>query len=158
MLPGQNCPEFFLGPSVLASHARKRTPLPRGFETPCAGSGQTAVPIDGSTAELVEYVRGLPGLSVTAEDTQVDGRPAVHLTVTSDPSVDCPSGQILAFDSAQTGDDMQWALTPGEPHSFWIVEVDGTTRFVWYAGDGVTPADEQAVVDSLRFLVALPTP
>ncbi len=131
---------------------------PRGFETPCGGRGRPAVPIDGAAAELVEYVQSLPGLTVATEAVEIDGRPAIHLDVTSDPAIDCPSGEILAFDSTQTSDDFAWALTPGEPHSFWIVEVDGATQFIWYEGDGVSPADEQAVIDSLRFLDALPTP
>ena len=49
-------------------------------------------------------------------------------------------------------------MVPGQPHSLWIVNTGGHTYVITYEGDGVTSTDEQAVISSMTFLDALPTP
>ncbi len=68
-------------------------------------------------------------------------------------SYECPSPNYALFQDGAERD-----VTPGMPHSLWIIDVDGPTYIVWYEGEGVTAADEQAVISSLKFLDKLPTP
>ena len=87
----------------------------------------------------------------------IDGRPATHLTVEISADA-CPSGPVAALHPRSAADDGTWSFAPGTTHSLWVVDVDGDTFLFWYEGEDVTPADEQAVIDSLRFVDALPTP
>ena len=130
---------------------------PMGFDAPCA-SDRVAVPIEPTAAAIAEYVGNLPGVTVTSADDTVDGRPAVHLTIESDAGVACPVGEIMAFHPPVASEDGEYTLALGDPRSFWIVELDGDAYVLWYAGEGVTAAAEEAVIDSIRFLDALPTP
>jgi hypothetical protein len=130
---------------------------PSGFDDPCAAGGGNPLVIDRTTDALVAYVEGLPGVTVTTADGQVDGRSAVHLTIESTAAA-CPSGRITAFGPMQQTEDGDWGFAPGATQSMWIVGDGGDTFLFWYDGDGVTPADEQAVIDSIRFLDELPAP
>jgi hypothetical protein len=130
---------------------------PSGFDDPCAAGGGNPSVIDRTTDAFVTYVEGLPGVTVTTEDGQVDGRPAVHLTIESAAAA-CPSGRITAFGPMQPTEDGDWGFAPGATQSMWIVGDGPDTFLFWYDGDGVTAADEQAVIDSIRFLDELPTP
>ena len=130
---------------------------PMGFEDPCATEALTAAPIEPTATGVLDHVRGLPGVTVTTEDGQVAGLPALHLTVES-AATECPSGTIAAFHPMRAEEDGEWGFAPGGSHSMWIVEDGPSVYLIWYEGDGVTPADERAVIDSLAFLDELPTP
>jgi hypothetical protein len=100
---------------------------------------------------------------VKATETQVGGRRAVHLDITTAPSGDCPSGSVAQFSrptSASGTGILSIAL--GDPESLWAVEV-GTDLFVLsYAKSGaspaaIDPAEEQPVIDSVSFIDTLPT-
>ena len=135
---------------------------PMGLSEPCDES-RVPIVIDRTAAAFVDYVENdLPGLAASAVDTVVDGHPAVRLTVASDDgTVDCTlqsTGEVMAFHAMAPTAEAEWGLTPLGPHTMWIVEVDGDTYLLWYEGDGVTLADQQAVIDSIRFLDVLPTP
>jgi hypothetical protein len=80
-----------------------------------------------------------------------------HLTVES-AATDCPSGTIAAFHPMRAEEDGEWGFAPVGSHSMWVVEDGPNVYLIWYEGDGVTPADERAVIDSLAFLDQLPTP
>jgi hypothetical protein len=80
-----------------------------------------------------------------------------HLTVES-AATDCPSGTIAAFHPMRAEEDGEWGFAPGGSHSMWVVEDGPKVYLIWYEGDGVTPADERAVIDSLAFLDQLPRP
>jgi len=139
---------------------------PVGFAKPCSTTTQATVAIPRTTAGFVSYVRGLPGFNATTANSAVDGRPAVHLTVTPKATSPCGSRDMAAFHSmnapAQTlpgqGAEGEWDVGHGSRHSFWIVDVDADTYLFWYEGEGVTTQDEQAVISSVKFLDNLPKP
>ena len=134
---------------------------PMGISEPCDAS-RIPIQIDDTLDAFVEYLEGLPGLTVAAEDAVVDGHPAKHVTVASDDGVvDCvlqSTGEVMAFHASDPTATGEWGLHPIGPHTMWIVDVDGVPFLLWYVGDGVELQDAQAVIDSVRFLDALPTP
>ncbi len=131
---------------------------PMGFDAPCSADRQP-VPIGATAAGIVSYLGELPGVTVTTAAGTIDDRPAVHATLASDATVDCPVGEIMAFHPPVASEDGEYTMALGQPRSFWIVEVGGGVYVLWYASaEGVTPEDEQAVIDSVRFLDELPAP
>jgi hypothetical protein len=132
---------------------------PSGFADPCASPAQT-VPVPGAAAGGVTavaayaaFVRTLPGFAVKSTDAVVGGHPAVHLTLTPKAAFRCASGAYAMFH-----DGTDRVVTPGVPHSLWIIDVGGPTYAIWYEGAGVNATSEQAVISSLKFLDHLPTP
>jgi hypothetical protein len=133
---------------------------PMGFDAPCSATRE-GILIDRTAAAVTEYVRGLPGVTVTTADATIDGLPASHLTIESDAGIDCPVGEIMAFHPPRAADDGEYTMALGQPRSFWIVEREGDVWVLWFAGGvdvTITPAEEQAVIDSIGFLDRLPTP
>lgn len=131
---------------------------PLGYDEPCGAGGRAPVPGTtgggaASVAAYADYLRTRPGFDATVTDTQVDGRQAIHVKMTPKPSYECQSPSYALFQ-----DGVERDVTPGAPHSVWIVDLGGSTGIFWYEGDGVTAADEQAVISSFRFLDKLPTP
>lgn len=131
---------------------------PMGFTDPCATDGDTPLDIEARTDAFVEYVRGLPGAAVTTEAATVGGLPAVHLTVEMAPVASCTLVDIAAFHAARESEEGVWALQADGSHSLWIVQDGPDIVLFWYEGEGINPAGEQAVIDSLAFLDELPTP
>jgi len=131
---------------------------PFGYAEPCASPAGGQSPIGHTVDAFVAYAKGLPGHTVTTTDTQIDGRRAVHLDITTSSSSACPSGTVAQFSAvrpASTAGIVSVAL--GDPESLWAVEV-GTDLFVLDYSGAVTPADEQQLIDSLSFIDALPAP
>jgi hypothetical protein len=156
---------FAMGPLEVHSfdEADPRTVLvvamdPMGFAEPCSTSGGTLLPIDRTTDAFVSYVRGLPGFTVDTTEAEVGGYPAIHLSITTSASIDCPIGEIKAFHPMDPAEEGAWTIVPGDPVSLWIVDVEDDTFLFWYEGDEVTPTDEEQVISTVRFLDTLPTP
>jgi hypothetical protein len=131
---------------------------PLGYGEPCGGGGRMSVPgtTSGGAASLsgyAEYLRALPGFDGTATDSQVDGHRAVHVKLAPKPAYTCSAPIYALFQDGAERD-----VATGLPHSLWVVDVNGSTYIAWYEGDGVTAADEQAVISSMKFLDKLPAP
>ena len=67
-------------------------------------------------------------------------------------------GAFHSLDMSPVAPEGEWDIIPANLHSFWIVGVDADTYLFWYEGGGVTPAGEQAVISSVKFLDKLPVP
>jgi hypothetical protein len=131
---------------------------PLGYGQPCGAGGRA--PVAGtstrgaaSVTAYANYLRTQPGFDATVTDTKLDSRQAAHVVLTPKTSFECPSGNYALFH-----DGVERDLTLGQSHSLWIVDVGGSTHIVAYEGAGVTAADEQGVISSLKFLDALPSP
>ena len=49
-------------------------------------------------------------------------------------------------------------MAPREEISLWTIVREGHLYVFAYGGDGITQADGQAVIDTIKFEVNLPTP
>lgn len=128
-----------------------------GLDAPCSLQ-RNPVTITPTLDALVAYMDGLPGVSLGKQATKVDGYPAVHLTLTSDASIDCPNGEIAMFRGTGDATAPDYSVAPGGKHSFWVIQLPDRALVIWYEGEDVDAAAEQAFIDSLDFLDTLPTP
>jgi len=129
---------------------------PWGWSDPCSATGGTARPIATNRGAYLDYLRGLPGFSVTTQELTIGGRPAVHATVKTDAAIDCPGGVIIEWIAgADAPGGVTWHLTPGDPDSLYLVEAPGHVFLFQYLGPGLSTADELRVMETIGFQESL---
>ena len=132
---------------------------PVGFAEPCVRGGGAQKPVAHTIAAFSAYLDSLPGFTVQSASLQVGGKPAVHLTIPSSQTSDCPSGRVEEWSYAQsTG---SWHLNQGDTDVVYLVQVGSDLYlFQWLADSvpAVTPEEEVSLLSTMSFLTALPTP
>ncbi len=129
---------------------------PVGWTDPCAATGGSKRPIDPTIAAFTAYLRTLPGFTVQSSDLQIDGHPAVLLTIPSIQTADCPSGRVNEWTSSDPSDTNGWLLRQGDTDVVYLVEVNGSLVLLQWLGAGVTTEEEQALFATVRFTDTLP--
>jgi hypothetical protein len=124
---------------------------PWGVTEPCApGSGQPK-PIKQGTDAFVAHLKTLPGVTVKTKALTIDGHPAVHVTLSSDASTACASGSIVEYGVKSVTSGAKFGLTPGDADNLYVVALPSSTYVIGVTGTGLTPAQEQALISSVRF-------
>jgi hypothetical protein len=129
---------------------------PWGLAEPCADGGGGTVPVEPGVDALVAQLRTVQGMAVTSEEMTIDGHRAAHLAVTTEPGIECPAGEISALTSKNVTSGWRWGISPGDAGSLYVVELPDATYLLEYSGEGVTAADERAVMASVDFADTLP--
>jgi len=129
---------------------------PWGLAEPCADGGGGTVPVEPGVEALVAQLRTVPGMAVTSEEMTIDGHRAAHVAVTTDAGIECPAGEISALTSKNVTSGWRWGIRPGDEGSLYVVELPDATYLLEYSGEGVTAADERAVMASVEFADTLP--
>jgi hypothetical protein len=141
---------------------------PDGFVAPCdreAGRLDLEPGIDAFLA----YLRDSPQFTVIDEtELTVDGRRAVEVEIRLGDDIQQPCDPLDGNEADRRGillwashaaDGTFWNGTFGDQWSLVVTEVDGTTLLMEIARqDGTTWPVDRDVLDSIRFLDALPTP
>jgi hypothetical protein len=129
---------------------------PWGLSEPCSPSGGEPLELPVNLDAYLAYVRNLPGFSVDATELEIGGYPAVHLSVTSDASIDCPGGVVIEWIArADAPGGITWHLGPGDADSLYLVALPAHVVLFQYLGPSVTTADELGVMGSITFIDAL---
>jgi hypothetical protein len=131
---------------------------PVGFAAPCDAEDRTALPLSPGRQGLADYVGSLPGFRGEVRSVPLDGRPAIHVDGVIEDSLDCAAGEVRVIRPPDPQSEEAWSVAPGTVVSLWIVDIDDKTFLLWYTGAGVGPREEQAFIDSVRIVEALPTP
>lgn len=141
---------------------------PDGFVDPC-DPDLGRVDLEPGIDPFIAYMSDDSGMVVTrTTETAIDSRRAVRVDFTTDPTLGptgCgPEGSVLQWiPNASSGGD--WHLLHGLEDTVLVTEMDGTTivfEIIQATSASGTTDDgfvvPQEVVDSIRFLDALPTP
>lgn len=133
---------------------------PHGFADGCSTTDRGEFQIEKTTEALRGYVEGLPA-NVTETPTTIGGLTAAHITGVTAPKA-CTAGDAALFYEppfpTSNGGPGEISFAFGETLSLWAVVVDGDLLVLAYTGTGVTTADEQAIMDTIKFTNGLPTP
>jgi hypothetical protein len=133
---------------------------PQGFTDPCAQDGGRRRPIEAGADAFADYVRSIPGFSVTATELHVDGHRALHLAVVQGGPAICTGERVVEWQpKAETG-TLNWIIGIGDPDSIYVVELPTATILLQVIGPTHAPGptgDERAIVDTVRFLETLPS-
>ncbi|MCI0583509.1 MAG: hypothetical protein L0227_11595 [Chloroflexi bacterium] len=146
-----------------ATHALMAAKNPTGWTVPCSETGGVKKTI-GTTADAVAaYFATLPGFTVESEELQLDGRRALHLTISTVPTADCQRGgpndrRVIEWGTSVPDDTGFWFIRQGDPDTIYLVEVGSDLYLLQWLGTGVTPAEELEVLSTVRFLDTLPAP
>jgi hypothetical protein len=159
-----------LAPGVMtadtSSYTFKAWQDPDGFVDPCDANKGT-IDLAPGIDPFVQYMTSGSGFSVTgSRETTIDGRRAVVLDFTTRAGIKTPCwtnpGDSTSFVlqwAAHADPGGYWNLGLGEHDTVIVTEVNGTTivfEIMKFAGTSFQV--DQAAVDSIRFLGALPTP
>jgi hypothetical protein len=129
---------------------------PVGRATPCSSTGGAKLPIAPTIKAFTAYMRTLPGFTVQSAALQIDGHPAVLLTIPSILTADCPSHRVVEYTTGAGDGSAGWFLTQGDTDVVYLVEVNGNLILLQWLGAGVTRAEEQALLATMRFTETLP--
>jgi hypothetical protein len=131
---------------------------PMGFQAPCA-TDRKPFAISHSVAAYEAYLRTLPGLKIAASPTKLDGIAGRRFEVVAVADPACAGGEAGIFRSRiPTESDAEWSYGAGDRFFNWAIVRDGHLWVVSYDGDGVTVADGQTIIDSMKLMDELPTP
>jgi len=130
---------------------------PAGFAAPCSATGGRHIAVQPTISAYAAYVKSMPGFKVTSTGSTIDGKPAVHLAITTTTQPAC-TDKLFEFAPNDLTSDGYWFITPGDPDSVWLVQVGKDLFLLQWLGNGVTPADEQSVLSTVQFIDALPAP
>lgn len=133
---------------------------PQGLGEPCSTPGSKPFALQPTADALKTYLEGLPGMgAVSSKAVTVDGKPATHITTTVG---ECPAAELALFTQpafpGSNGGAGEVRAPKGMAVSLWTIVHNGDLVVLWYAGDNIPAAEEQAVIDSLRITDGLPTP
>lgn len=129
---------------------------PVGWTEPCSANGGTKLPVAPTIKAFTAYLRTLPGFTVQSEALEIDGLPAVHLTIPSIATADCSGGRVNEWTAAADTGTGGWLLRQGDTDVLYLVEVDGNLILLQWLGSGVTTAEEQALFATMHFTDTLP--
>jgi hypothetical protein len=129
---------------------------PVGWSDPCSVGGGAKRPIAPTISAFTAYMGTLPGFTVHSSNLQIDGRPAVRLMVPSVLTTDCPTHRVNEWSAGAVTGPGGWLLNQGETDVLYLVEVSGNLILLQWLGTGVTAAEEQALLATMRFTEALP--
>jgi hypothetical protein len=129
---------------------------PLGWSDPCSAGGGAKRPIAPTIAAFTAYMRTLPGFTVQSSGLQIDGHPAVRLTIPSVLTTDCPTHRVNEWTAGASAGPGGWQLNQGDTDVLYLVEVDGNLVLLQWLGTGVTTSEEQALLATIRFTNTLP--
>jgi peroxiredoxin len=101
-------------------------------------------------------MRTLPGFTVQSSDVQIDGKPAVLLTIPSAQTDDCASHRVREWTTAGSDVGGGWLLRQGDTDKLYLVEVDGGLVLLQWLGAGVTSAEELGLLSTVHFTDTVP--
>jgi hypothetical protein len=118
-----------------------------GRADPCAATSE-ALPLPGGPQAVVDYLKGIPWLDVSAEEsTTVDGRPAREVVITSlSPTADCPDLWLWTEQGSFT-QNSGW----GSSSRLTVVDVDGDHVIILTTDDAAWYPTADALIDSMKF-------
>jgi hypothetical protein len=133
---------------------------PAGYSEPCSETGGSKVPLAHTVDAFATYIESLPGFSVQRTDVTIDGRPAVHLTVPTQITADCPRAdhRVIEWSTSDPTFQVHWVLGQGDvTDSIYLVEVDADLYLFQWLQPTIDPVADMAVLSTLKFIDALPS-
>jgi len=136
---------------------------PTGWTDPCSDTGGTKVRLANTIDAFVGYIGKLPGFSIGQQDSlKIDGDEAVHLLVPSAKTPECQkggatNGRVIEWGTADLQDPGFWFLGQGDTDVIYLVQHGSDVYLLQWLGDGVTPAEELSVLNTVHFFDSLPT-
>ena len=129
---------------------------PVGYSDPCAAGGGAKVEVATTVDGFVSYLDTLPGLTPsTPEPVAIQGATAMYVQVPTVQTADCPSRRVEEWTQSLDASG-GWHINQGETDVLYLIEIGTDLYLVQWLGDGVTHAEELAVISSLSFRTALP--
>ena len=132
---------------------------PSGFAEPCSETGGAKIPVAHTVDAFMAYIGSLPGFSVERADVEFGGLPAVHLSIASTVTADCPRADHRVIEWSTSDPTFSWhiVLGQGDPDSIYLFKptADDLYLFQWLTPT-LDPTAEAAVLDTIEFFESIP--
>lgn len=132
---------------------------PAGFSEPCSETGGSKLQLAHTVDAFAAYMASLPGFTVERADVEIGGLPAVHLTVPTTITADCPRAdhRVLEWSTSAVTFPVNWQLTQGEvTDSIYLVEVGSDLYLFQWLRPTVDEQVEMSVLSTLTFIDTIP--
>jgi hypothetical protein len=131
---------------------------PAGYSDPCSETGGSKIPLAHTVDAFAEYIDSLPGFSVERNDVEIDGLPAVHLTVPTTITQDCPRAdhRMIEWSTSDPTFQIHWILRQGDTDSIYLVEVGADLYLLQWLNPTNDAVAEMRVLSTLEFIDTLP--
>lgn len=133
---------------------------PAGFSDPCSVTGGDKVPLAHTIDAFATYMDSLPGFTVQRSDVTIGGLPAVHLTVPTTITPDCPdrNHQVIEWSTSDPTFRNHWVLGQGEvTDSMYLVEVGTDLYLFQWLRPTVDERAEMSVLSTITFIDTIPS-
>ncbi|MBI3745247.1 MAG: hypothetical protein HY264_01730 [Chloroflexi bacterium] len=128
---------------------------PVGWSEPCTASGGSRLAVAPNTVAFIDYLKTLPGFTVQTAAFAIDGQPGVRVTIPTSKTPACENNRVQEF-TTNTPGDVGSFIRQGDTDVLYLVQVGVALYLLQWLGDGVTPAEEQAVLSTVHFIGSLP--
>jgi len=132
---------------------------PWGLDAPCSSNGSGKIELAPTIAAFTAHIASLPGMTVQQEAVEIDGRPAVHLTVPTTQTAECQTpgvgGRVFEWTTSDPADTGGWFITQGDTDTIYLVEVDGNLFLLQWLEPTISTDNELAVLSTVHFVSTL---
>lgn len=131
---------------------------PAGFSDPCSETGGEKVLLAHTADAFATYIDSLPGFTVQRSDVTIDGRPAVHLSVPTTITADCPRADHRVIEWSTSDPAFSWHifLGQGDSDSIYLVEVGGDLYLFQWLTPTLNADAEMQVLSTVTFIDTIP--
>ena len=132
---------------------------PAGYSDPCSETGGAKVPLAHTVDAFASYMDSLPGFSVQRSNVTIGGHAAVHLTVPTKITADCPrtDHRVIEWSTSDPTFQVHWILGQGDAtDSMYLVEVGSDLYLFQWLTPTVDEKVEMGVLSTLQFIDSIP--
>jgi hypothetical protein len=132
---------------------------PAGYSDPCSETGGSKIPLAHTVDAFAAYIDSLPGFSVQRSNVTIGGYPAVHLTVPTKITADCPRAdhRVIEWSTSDPTFQVHWILGQGDAtDSIYLVEVGSDLYLFQWLRPTVEEAVEMSVLSTIEFIDTIP--
>ena len=132
---------------------------PAGYSDPCSETGGSKVRIAHTVDAFATYLASLPGFTVQRSEVEIGGLPAVHLTVPTKVTADCPRAdhRVLEWSTSDPTFSVKWQLGQGDvTDSIYLVEVGSDLYLFQWLRPTIDEQVEMSVLSTIEFIDSIP--
>lgn len=132
---------------------------PAGYSDPCSETGGSKVQVAHTADAFATYMDSLPGFTVQRTNVEIGGLPAVHLTIPTQITADCPRAdhRVIEWSTSDPTFRGNWILGQGDAtDTMYLVEVGNDLYLFQWLTPSVDETLEMSILSTITFISTIP--